>query len=242
MESVHIGFVYRGGLIVRRQMLGLCGLAAIVGLSGCGGIKLNEKQTAEAAEYASSLYFKYDKNYTDVLIYPEETADVENPTVAPESTPKVEEDQSEGAQEGQTDSTETTLAQACQAKGFSISCRSIKTTQEYKDSTNKGLAVYAEKGKTIAVVTFDVTNDTNKQKRLYQLEKGIQYDLELEDGTQYTSELSLLTNDMNFLNMKFKAGETKKCVVFFQIPKNKSIKNASLKVTGATHATSIAVN
>lgn len=223
-------------------MLGLCSLVAIVGLTGCGGIKLNEKQTAEAAEYASGLYFKYDKNYTDVLIYPEETADEENPTVAPECTPEVGEGQSESAQDGQIASTEATLAQACQAKGFSISCRSIKTTQEFKDSTSQGLAVCAEKGKTIAVVTFDVTNDANKQKRLYQLEKGIKYDLELEDGTQYTSELSLMTNDMNFLNMKFKAGETKKCVVFFQIPKDKSIKNALLKVTGATHVASIAVN
>lgn len=231
--------MYRGGLIVRRQIVCLCSLVAIVGMTGCGGIKLNENQTSEAAEYASGLYFKYDKNYTDVLIYPEETASEESTTVAPESTPEVGEGQSE---EGQADSAEYTIAQACGAKGFSISCRNIKITQEYKDSTNEGLAVYSDKGKSIAVVTFDVTNDTNKQKRLYQLEKGIKYDLELEDGTQYTSELSLMTNDMNFLNMKFKAGETKKCVVFFQIPKNKSIKNASLKITGAKYTANIAVN
>ena len=63
---------------MRRQIVCLCSLVAIVGMTGCGGIKLNENQTSEAAEYASGLYFKYDKNYTDVLIYPEETASEES--------------------------------------------------------------------------------------------------------------------------------------------------------------------
>ena len=232
---------------MKRKIWGIVAMMAVLGMTtGCGStVKLNEQQTTEAAEYISGLLLKYDKNYTDVLVYPETTAEPEaTSTPVVEASAEVQETAGPSGEVGEGDGTgtgseqqsasvtDTDLSTVVGIDGVKVTCKKVKACSEYVEEQNAGLAVYPASGKKLAVVTLALKNQTGKAKRVYMTERGLEYKLELADGNTYTADLSLASNDMNFLNTKIKAGKTKKAVLIFQVPKKAKLSGCTLKVSG----------
>ena len=232
-----ITYLYmRGGRIMRKITRGLALVLVGMTLSGCGkNIVLNEKQTGEVAEYSTGLTLKYARNYTDVLIYSTEVPEATAEPGADEnqSTPNPNEATSTDnpGTEGETTGAQI-LDDIYKVKGIQFSVKGVDTMQTFKESANAGSALYAKKGNKLAIVSVKMHNTLKKEKRVYLLEKGVNYNLRLKDGSTYDAELSIMNSDLNFYNGKVAAGKSKIGNLFFQIPKKASLKGAQLLVTG----------
>ena len=221
---------------MRKITRGLALVLVGMTLSGCGkNIVLNEKQTGEVAEYSTGLTLKYARNYTDVLIYSTEVPEATAQPGADEnqSTPNPNEATSTDnpGTEGETTGAQI-LDDIYKVKGIQFSVKGVDTMQTFKESANAGSALYAKKGNKLAIVSVKMHNTLKKEKRVYLLEKGVNYNLRLKDGSTYDAELSIMNSDLNFYNGKVAAGKSKIGNLFFQIPKKASLKGAQLLVTG----------
>lgn len=210
---------------MKKQSLGILLAAAMMGLTGCGGPDLNEKQTSEAAEYMAGLILKYDLGYTDNLVYPESTEEpegTENPSVteAP-GTQEGEGPSGQGKDDKEPGDTETVsgdFAKVLGLKDIKVSFRTSSVVKEYSSKNESAYEVYAPKGKKLVVVTLNLKNTSKKDKKIYLTEMGAEYRLQLEDGTSATAEITAVSNDLNFLNTKIKAGKRSSAVLLFTVP------------------------
>lgn len=220
---------------MRRQTWGILLTAAALGLSGCGGVQLTDKQTSEAAEYMAGLMLKYDKNYTDTLVYPDETEEPEDtakPAVS--SNPEQNNDESIGGsqkpsqtggkteQQGGREDTvavsEGAFADVLGVSDIKVSFKDAYVTKEYKENANSSYAVYPSSGEKLAIVRITIKNTSTKDKKIFLTERGVEYQLKLSDGTSCFSEITAISNDLNFLNTKIKAGKKKTVLLVFSVP------------------------
>lgn len=209
---------------MKKQSWGILLAAAMMGLSGCGGPDLTDKQTSEAAEYMAGLILKYDLGYTDTLIYPESTEE-SSATEDPSATGAPVESAAPGTQEGEggkenddTGKTSGDFAKVLGLKDVKVSFRASSIVKEYSSKNESSYVVYAPKGKRLAVVTLNLKNTAKKDKKIYLTEMGAEYRLQLEDGTSATAEITAISNDLNFLNTKIKAGKRSSAVLLFTVP------------------------
>lgn len=211
---------------MKRKTWGILLTTAVLGLSGCGGTQLTDKQTSEAAEYMAGLILKYDKNYTDTLVYPEETvAPEETVTPTASSNPKEDsigiiEDQQASQTGTKEDGQEGSFSNVLGVNNIKVSFKDAYLAKEYKEKEDSSYAVYPASGKTLAVVRLNVKNTSKKDKKIFLTERGVEYKLKLSDGTSCSSEITAISNDLNFLNTKIKAGKKKTVVLIFSVPKN----------------------
>lgn len=220
---------------MKKQTWGILLTAAALGVSGCGGVHLTDKQTSEAAEYMAGLILKYDKNYTDTLVYPDETEEPEgtvNPAVS--SDPEQNNDKNiEGSQQpsqtggkaeqqGGGDTTasvsEGDFADVLGVSDIKVSFKDTYVTKEYKENANSSYAVYPSSGKKLAIVRLTIKNISAKDKKIFLTERGVEYQLKLSDGTSCSAEITAISNDLNFLNTKIKAGKRKTVLLVFSVP------------------------
>lgn len=218
---------------MKRQTWGILLTTAVLGLSGCGGVQLTDKQTSEAAEYMAGLMLKYDKNYTDTLVYPDETEEPEG-TVNPVASSNPEQDSSiEGSQkpsqsgdkseqQGGSNTTsvvsEGSFADVLGVSDIKVSFKDLNLTKEYKEKANSSYVVYPPSGAKLAIVQLTIKNTSAKDKKIFLTERGVNYQLKLSDGTFCSAEITAISNDLNFLNTKIKAGKRKTVLLVFSVP------------------------
>ena len=216
---------------MKKHSWGILLAAAMMGLTGCGGPDLNEKQTSEAAEYMAGLILKYDLGYTDTLIYPESTEEP-GTTGEPSATEMASASAAPDAQKGDSisaqgqgdktsDDTEVAFgdfAKVLGLKDVKVSFRTSSIVKEYSSKNESSYVVYAPKGKRLAVITLEMKNTAKQDKKIYLTEKGAEYRLNLADGTSATAEITAISNDLNFLNTKIKAGKRSATVLLFTVP------------------------
>jgi len=218
---------------MKRQTWGILLTTAVLGLSGCGGVQLTDKQTSEAAEYMAGLMLKYDKNYTDALVYPDETEEPEdtaNPVSSsnPEQDSSIEESQKpsqSGDKSEQQDGSDTTsavsegsFADVLGVSDIKVSFKNVNLTKEYKEKANSSYVVYPSSGSKLAIVQLTIKNTSAKDKKIFLTERGVDYQLKLSDGTSCSAEITAISNDLNFLNTKIKAGKRKTVLLVFSVP------------------------
>lgn len=228
---------------MKKQLWGAVLCVAALGLSGCGSqAALTEQQTNEAAEYIAGMMLKYDKGYTDVLVYPEATEEPAG-TETPAGLESEDEQEVQNSGDGQQENigNPRSLSSLYGADRFSVKCTNVYKTKEYKDPDNNMIVVNAQSGKKLVAVEFSVKNITNKERKLRLLEKGIAYQLTV-DGSSYDGELSLVTQDMNFANTKIKANGKWKGVVLFQVPAKTALQNVKLTATKNGKSVSVALD
>lgn len=236
---------------MKRKTWGILLTTVALGLSGCGSTQLTDKQTSEAAEYMAGLMLKYDKNYTDTLVYPEET-------LAPEVTKKpvseASKDDLEGTEGGQqTNKTgqngskdtgtvsEGSFVKVLGISGMKVSFKEAYLTKEYKEKEGSSYVVYPKTGEKLAVVRLNIKNTSKKEKKIFLTERGVQYKLELSDGTSYTSEITAITNDLNFLNTKVKKGKKTTVVLLFSVPSSVKKVEGTLSASAEQNTATLAI-
>lgn len=189
---------------------------------------MTDKQTSEAAEYMAGLILKYDKDYTDTLVYPDATEEPEA-TSEPKASNEPEKNgdsNTGGNTEGQGNSdtekvdSEGSFTDVLGLSGMEVSFKDAYVTKEYKEKANSSYVVYPASGKKLAIVRLTIKNTSAKDKKIYLTERGVEYKLQLSDGTTCSSEITVISNDLNFLNTKIKAGKKKTVLLVFNVPKS----------------------
>lgn len=238
-----------GGMTMKKRALGGLVLVALMGTSACGTMELSQKQTSEVAEYAAGLIVKYNKGYEPRLVYPEATATplVTSTPVAATQKPSSgsQTSPSQGGQKADGEDAPTTsssLGEILGVKEFTASVARVELTQEYTDKKLDYYSVYAGNKKQLLVITMKLKNVSGKEKKLFFSETGVDYRIKLSDGTSCSAELTMLDNDLQFLNTKVKAGKTKNAVLVFQIPDKVKTVDGTITASLADQNTSFEIS
>ncbi len=212
-----------------KQIRFLCAVLAVsvLSLTGCADIKnLSEEQENEIAEYAAGVLLQNSDKYPYRLITKEEKEVTETPTPMPAAPTKTSAaaQASDAPQESQPEQTkdapedtkkEVSLDDLYHLKGVSISYTSYRLTDKYGSSQ-----IRAEQGKKLLVAEFSLKNNSGAKKRVKLIDRRkITYQLNV-DGTTYSPQISLLANQLDYLETAIAKGKSQKAVLVFQVDKN----------------------
>lgn len=219
-----------------RQIRFLCTVLAVsvLSLTGCADIKnLSEEQENEIAEYAAGVLLQNSDKYPYRLITKKEKEVTETPTpmpATPTPTPTSAAAQaSDAPQESQPEQTaaapedskkEVSLDDLYHLKGVSVLYTSYRLADKYGSSQ-----IRAEQGKKLLVAEFSLKNNSGAKKKVKLIDRRkITYQLNV-DGTTYSPQISLLENQLDYLETVIAKGKSQKAVLVFQVDKNST--NAS---------------
>ncbi len=242
----------RGCVNVKKQTVIGMALIAALGISGCGVTELNEEQNAQAAEYLAGAMLKYTTGYEKSLIYavatPEPTVSTLSPeqTQAPSPTDKPGDNTMPGksgdpASNEENNTVLSDLNDVLDIAKCKVAYKSMKECNSYKESENTSIGVFAEDGRKLIVVKFQIKNPSSKDVKIDLHKNDVTYQLVLPDGKVVTSQLTLLGNDMNYLSTTVKKGKKAEGIVVFEVSKKTSVSDAKLKVIGKNTTAEIAL-
>ena len=207
-----------------RQIRFLCAVLAVsvLSLTGCADIKnLSEEQENEIAEYAAGVLLQNSDKYSYRLITKEEKEVTETPTPMPTSAAAQASDAPQESQPEQTAAApedskkEVSLDDLYHLKGVSILYTSYRLADKYGSSQ-----IRAEQGKKLLVAEFSLKNNSGAKKKVKLIDRRkISYQLNV-DGTTYSPQISLLENQLDYLEATIAKGKSQKAVLVFQVDKN----------------------
>lgn len=207
-----------------RQIRFLCAVLAVsvLSLTGCADIKnLSEEQENEIAEYAAGVLLQNSDKYPYRLITKEEKEVTETPTPTPTSAAAQASDAPQESQPEQTAAApedskkEVSLDDLYHLKGVSILYTSYRLADKYGSSQ-----IRAEQGKKLLVAEFSLKNNSGAKKKVKLIDRRkISYQLNV-DGTTYSPQISLLENQLDYLEATIAKGKSQKAVLVFQVDKN----------------------
>lgn len=227
---------------MRKMFLYLGVLLMAVSVCGCSsGEKLSDKENDSLAEYMAGTLLKHDKNYDQALTYedepeiPEETDSSQtSETPAPSPSPDTSEESDSPDSVVPMDSPDSTDASenagqesACELRelydvdGITISYDTFMTASSYpKGGKSSYYSVEAKKNHKLVVLKFDVMNSKNKKVMLNLLQSGVSYQLETSDGTVYKPLITLVVEDLQYLDYYVAGKDKDKAVLIFELPDN----------------------
>ena len=203
-----------------RQIRFLCAVLAVsvLSLTGCADIKnLSEEQENEIAEYAAGVLLQNSDKYSYRLITKEEKEVTETPTPMPATpTPTSAAAQaSDAPQESQPEQT----AAAPEDSKKEVSLDDLYTSYRLADKYGSS-QIRAEQGKKLLVAEFSLKNNSGAKKKVKLIDRRkITYQLNV-DGTTYSPQISLLENQLDYLEAVIAKGKSQKAVLVFQVDKN----------------------
>ena len=207
-----------------RQIRFLCAVLAVsvLSLTGCADIKnLSEEQENEIAEYAAGVLLQNSDKYPYRLITKEEKEVTETPTPMPATPTPTSADAPQESQPEQTAAApedskkEVSLDDLYHLKGVSILYTSYCLADKYGSSQ-----IRAEQGKKLLVAEFSLKNNSGAKKKVKLIDRRkITYQLNV-DGTTYSPQISLLENQLDYLETVIAKGKSQKAVLVFQVDKN----------------------
>ncbi len=116
-------------------------------------------------------------------------------------------------------------------KNFKIDYQKYELSNSYNGNiSNQAFTIDASANNQLLIAYFNITNLTNKSQKLNLAGSNIQYQLNVAEGNSYKPLITLLINDMQYINMDFADGETKEAVILFEIPKDTDLSNVEMAV------------
>ena len=200
-------------------------------LAGClEATPLTEKEMDVVAEYAASKLLKYDKHYDTPLFYTEEREARLTPTPLPTARPKnptsapVQGNNNSGeVQNPQTNNTPAyndpevgrQLTELISVDDISISCNGY----ELRDSvvSNDYFSLQAKEGSQYAVVFFTLHNNSKRNIMFDASGRGLEYSIYVNTRDVSRASLSLLENDLQYMEIPVPASGTAEAVLVFEI-------------------------
>ena len=209
-------------------------------LAGClEATPLNEEEMDVVAEYAASLLLKYDRHYDTPLYYAEDrevrlsptptpTPKPKNPTATPTPVADNKNPSGSGPQEEVSATTtptpaplynqeETTnqLTGLMAVEDITVSC----TGCELMDSvvSNDYFSLQAKEGSQYAVVSFLLQNNSDRDVVFDASGRGLEYSMDVNIDTIFRASLSLLENDLQYMEIQVPASGSAEAVLVFEI-------------------------
>lgn len=237
-----------------KQFYGLIMLASCLLFSGCA-MEVTTQQSDIISEYMSSTLLKNTKGYEDELYNPDDIKEKEQGDVAVDdgeegSEDSLEEENTEDTTlEVDTDSSKEpdvieevqyTFDELIQELGYDdFSVEYAKSTlYDAYPNINSYYTIEPSKGNSLFVVSFDVTNTSKKSQRLNLMLSQFTYQLHV-NGKTYTPMLTLLSEDLQYIDMEFGSKESKQAVVVFDVEKDIDISETELVVSYGDKSTII---
>jgi len=205
----------------------------------CGCLEATPLTDAEmdvVAEYAASLLLKYDTNYETPLYYEEERLAMLTPTPTPSPLPTPTpstvpgvEGTSQGGSVAEVEPTatptpipafnaaETTiqLTELFGTENIVVSCEGYQLLKSVQST--EYFSLVAKEGRQYAVVGFLLENTSEQDLVFNASAKGMEYSLDVNIGTISRVSLSMLDNDLQYMEIAVPAKGTAKAVLVFEI-------------------------
>jgi len=222
-------------------------ISCMLTLTGC--IKKNEiseTDSAAVAEYIAGVMLKNDKNYEEDLILPgedvqdqasEEAGSITSPpqelSITPTPTPLVDQNSNGGVAADNTELvSNASLSEVIGANDFDIAYLDYQLCETYpEDETNSYFSLTPRNGAELLVASFSVKNTTQVEKRLNLSSTKIVYQLDINTGTFSKPLLTLLENDLQYIDVTVKPGKTKNVHLIFEVSKEAKIQNMNLIIS-----------
>ena len=209
-------------------------------LAGClEATPLNEEEMDVVAEYAASLLLKYDRHYDTPLYYAEDrevrlsptptpTPKPKNPTATPTPVADNKNPSGSGPQEEVSatatptpaplynqEETTNQLTGLMAVEDITVSC----TGCELMDSvvSNDYFSLQAKEGSQYAVVSFLLQNNSNRDVVFDASGRGLEYSMDVNIDTIFRASLSLLENDLQYMEIQVPASGSAEAVLVFEI-------------------------
>lgn len=124
---------------------------------------------------------------------------------------------------------------------LTIQYKSYKLLDEYSNGVEHSYTVKANNNKKLLVVYFDIKNLSDKAKKLDLVEEGYEYTF--KSGTQVIKPLiTLLSEDIQYMNTKVKANTTDKAVLVFSVDPKVDLTKGMLVITKDGKSSQINLN
>ena len=200
---------------------------------------LNEEEMDVVAEYAASLLLKYDRHYDTPLYYAEDrelrlsptptpTPKPKNPTATPTPVADNKNPSGSGPQEEVSatatptpaplynqEETTNQLTGLMAVEDITVSC----TGCELMDSvvSNDYFSLQAKEGSQYAVVSFLLQNNSDRDVVFDASGRGLEYSMDVNIDTIFRASLSLLENDLQYMEIQVPASGSAEAVLVFEI-------------------------
>ncbi len=225
----------------------------------CGGMLTGCMQTVDMtgqesnmiAESMAGLLLKYDKNYEGDLIYQESKdlrAEIElkeekskKVTTLTATGEKADKNESNSGMvtadnknkvTGKKTDEKNKLNETLGNKNFKVSFQKYETSKSYDGNiSNKAFSIDASNNNQLLIARFDITNLTKKKQNFNLINSNLQYHLQVNKETFYKPLVTILVNDLQYINLDFAAQETKEAVILFEIPKDIDLSNVEMIVS-----------
>lgn len=112
-------------------------------------------------------------------------------------------------------------------KDFEVSYKSFVLSDEYVE--NDYFTVNAPDNKKILSVNFEIKNSSSSEKLFESKNRNLVYTLYTDDRSYIAPEISMLGNDIQFLNDKIKGNSSFNAVLLFYVNENR--KSFKLRIT-----------
>jgi hypothetical protein len=208
-------------------------------LTGCiQEYKVTEKQNDATAEYMAGLLLKYDEDYEQDLpsqneIMEDEVALEEVDTTGLSTTLSPTKDTATNAEGKEEDAKKDyTLTEVIGAENFEIEYTGYKVAESYpEDAQSAYFSITPRDENHLIVASFLVKNKSNKEKKLNLSKAKIQYQLDINVGTVYKPSLTLLENDLQYIDIKIPGGKAEPVLLIFEVSKGTDMSDINLMVS-----------
>lgn len=208
-----------------KMFLAISGLSMLL-LTGCASsILLTDNESDIVAEYIAGLIFKYDKNYEEVLINPEEdeesNVDTVTTTPTPSPTLAIADENKDVTNKNEASFINDSNLQANADFTEVIGVKNLTieySGYEIKDSlSDTYFNIEAGDGKQLLIVKFKVKNNSKKDIALNLAKSDILYQLDINTGNFQKPLLTFLDNDLRLIDTTVKGNSTLDTVLVFSV-------------------------
>ncbi len=219
-----------------KKRIVLAGLSVMLCML-CGCLEATPLTDAEmdvVSEYAASLLLKYDKKYDTPLYYVEERELRLTPTPTPTpkplrptitSVPQQGSNNSTGSVSTATPTptpalyneaeTSRQLTEIIGVENITVTCEGYELLKSVQST--EYFSLVAKEGRQYAVVKFLLYNNTGEEQVFDASENGLEYSLDINTKTISRVSLSMLENDMQYMEIPVPANGTAEAVLVFEI-------------------------
>ncbi|BCN30442.1 hypothetical protein [Anaeromicropila herbilytica] len=234
-------------------------IIATISLTGCAKTQdMSEEKTKMVTEYMAGLLLKYDKNYEEKLVYKSKEESTTNNLATQETYVSYKNNevvQNSEVSNGSVDSSNVgdysntdenqqvltsddsnkdanymDLNKIINIKDFQLSYVGSSLLSKYpKEASDASIMITPGEGNKLLIVEFNIKNTSTEEKSINLKNYKISYIINNNDN-KIKSQLTLLNNDLHYFNSKIKGNESKKAVLFFEVPENYNISEADLYI------------
>ncbi len=241
-------------------LVALCGVI----LTGCAQtVDISNQESDMLAEYMAGVVLKQDSNYKEALLDLDntqeteptdsmklensteavasiETVETKEPTASLDSNSTKESYKSVELKQSEDIANYMSLTQDMGNNKFNIDYADYALCDSYtNDTDNNYFSLETSSDRKLLVVSFDVKNLSDKTESLNLIESGFKYQLDVNTGTIYQPMMTLLVNDLQYINLDIASGETKKAVIVFDVLRDIDLSNINLIISNQDKTTII---